>query len=288
MLLLLLSLLSLLSLSLSLLLLVLLLLLLLLLLLSVPARSGGYTELLGLRSVTLPFNTSEEVDEYVSQRGYGVSEDVPALWAAIVFSSSPLETGAAAGDWDYTLRFNVSVVPDTTDTVNVLQRETNPVYQESYWQNFNEDLDGPPMASFVPLQLAIDKFILNRTTTADNEAVQKARDGLSSVVFCNDPSIGGHLVTATKSYEYAPQFLETAPFPQTAFSHNKFYTIAKNVFTMFFVLSFLFPASRLIRGLVLEKETKVCRLCCCLFTFAHTHSECRCRCCWNRSVRACV
>ena len=39
--------------------------------------------------------------------------------------------------------------------------------------------------------------------------------------------------------------------------HAPSYSIAKQVFAMFFMLAFLFPASRLIRALVVEKETKV-------------------------------
>jgi hypothetical protein len=67
------------------------------------------------------------------------------------------------------------------------------------------------------------------------------------------------VLNAVKAYTYAPQFVEVSMFPQTAFKQNLFYTIAKAVFALFFVLSYLFPASRLIRALVVEKETKVRR-----------------------------
>jgi hypothetical protein len=131
---------------------------------------------------------------------------------------------------------------------------------------------------FAPLQLVVDKYILNRTSSRAEEEVDLMAEGAAWLLNCSNP---GPLRPLMASLRMAPQFVHVAPFPQTAFKHNivrgvgvmvtcavlglicllgvcsQFYSIAKNVFAMFFVISFLFPASRLIRGLVVEKETKV-------------------------------
>ena len=54
-----------------------------------------------------------------------------------------------------------------------------------------------------------------------------------------------------------PQSIGTAAFPTPAFSTNPFYEAAKDVFALFFVLTLLVPVSRLIRGMVHEKETRI-------------------------------
>ena len=47
------------------------------------------------------------------------------------------------------------------------------------------------------------------------------------------------------------------PFPTRAFVQNEFFTTVASVFTFIFSFSFLYPASRLLRGVVYEKEAKI-------------------------------
>ena len=47
------------------------------------------------------------------------------------------------------------------------------------------------------------------------------------------------------------------PFPTRAFVQNEFFTTVAAVFTFIFSFSFLYPASRLLRGVVYEKEAKI-------------------------------
>jgi ATP-binding cassette subfamily A (ABC1) protein 3 len=60
-----------------------------------------------------------------------------------------------------------------------------------------------------------------------------------------------------RSESYMPQTVDFVPFPTTAYQSNGFYTVASQMFAFFFTISFLFPVSRLIRGLVAEKEMKI-------------------------------
>ena len=56
---------------------------------------------------------------------------------------------------------------------------------------------------------------------------------------------------------YAPQQVDLVPFPITGYQANGFYDIAQSVLAFFLTVCLLFPVSRLIRGLVAEKETKI-------------------------------
>ena len=47
------------------------------------------------------------------------------------------------------------------------------------------------------------------------------------------------------------------PFPTTPYVKNDFYTTTSSVFAFIFSFSFLFPAARLIKGVVYEKEAKI-------------------------------
>lgn len=54
-----------------------------------------------------------------------------------------------------------------------------------------------------------------------------------------------------------PQEASVTSFPTTKFTSNPFYDFAALVFGFFFVLTYIVPVSSLIRGLVLEKETRL-------------------------------
>ena len=55
----------------------------------------------------------------------------------------------------------------------------------------------------------------------------------------------------------APQDVSLIAFPTAAYSSNAFYTTAIDFFSFFFVLTFLLPVSRLVRGIVYEKESRI-------------------------------
>ena len=59
------------------------------------------------------------------------------------------------------------------------------------------------------------------------------------------------------SHAYAPQHASFVAFPISSYKNDDFYTFVGNVFALIFVLSFFFPSFFLIRGLVVEKETRI-------------------------------
>ena len=147
------------------------------------------------------------------------------------------------------------------DTACVLpppQRNVDDSYQKQYFSGrapqFAVNLPG-----FVPLQLLVDRFIINSRappgTLIPQLTYAAVHTGKCLPTKISNTSLD--LFSAFAGWLYAPQFVAVSPFPQSAFTHNNFYDFAKSDMAMFFVLSFLFTASRLIRGLVLEKETRV-------------------------------
>lgn len=54
-----------------------------------------------------------------------------------------------------------------------------------------------------------------------------------------------------------PQQVSVMPFPTAPYRQNSFYTITASIFPFLFSFSFLYPASRLIRDVVAEKELRV-------------------------------
>jgi hypothetical protein len=156
------------------------------------------------------------------------------------------------------------VVTPRFGCVSAPQRNTDDTNQQTYfhYKSPTSKHDGVHLPGFTPIQIMLDKWIINRKVSNVSQILLQMQAEISNVASClipiNESSVD--IFPAFSSLQYAPQFVEVAPFPQTAFKHNQFYTFASNVLAMFFMISFLFPASRLIRALVLEKETKVMRL----------------------------
>jgi hypothetical protein len=54
-----------------------------------------------------------------------------------------------------------------------------------------------------------------------------------------------------------PWQVDFVPFPITGYTTNGFYGVASQMFALFFTIALMYPVSRLIRGLVMEKEMKI-------------------------------
>jgi ATP-binding cassette, subfamily A (ABC1), member 3 len=54
-----------------------------------------------------------------------------------------------------------------------------------------------------------------------------------------------------------PWQVDFVPFPITGYTTNGFYGLAAQLFALFFTIALMYPVSRLIRGLVMEKEMKI-------------------------------
>ncbi|RYG44461.1 hypothetical protein EON67_11730, partial [archaeon] len=111
----------------------------------------------------LNFDTEAELESYTQENGYGMNVDSPAVYMAVVFTSP-----SSGGDWRYSIRANASDIFDTHTVTNSYQRGVaqNTIQNYMYTQPFSQDAAHPLpyyMPGFIPLQTAVDKFIINAT-----------------------------------------------------------------------------------------------------------------------------
>ena len=218
--------------------------------------------------LTREFDTEAELEAYVLGEGYGGSTANEGVYMAVVFQSAPaLGTGGA---WAYRLRSNISNVPDVTRLGDPLQVGANLDVLKAY---FSADLDVPgqayktPAPGLVPLQTAVDRFILN-TTQPDTPA---GRGGLEADAALFALQWGctlnasaplpapapPALLQLLASHALLPQRVRVTPFPTHPYRLTSFYALVGAVFPLFFTISFLLPAFFMIRAIVAEKEMKL-------------------------------
>jgi ATP-binding cassette, subfamily A (ABC1), member 3 len=217
---------------------------------------------------TLTFPDEAALEAYVASPGYGESDSTPAVFMAVVFDQVG-GRGKAGGQWSYKIRANASVIPDTHLMTDDLQRGASVSNIRSYLAgNTSQWATGLPhpldnrIPGFVPLQLAVDRFILN--TTNGNSTASLIDVGMFAATWnCSgtlNSGVGPDLdavASFLRSHVLLPQHVRIAPFPTSTFMSDDFYSFVESVFALVFVMSFFFPSFFLIRGLVEEKETKL-------------------------------
>lgn len=97
---------------------------------------------------------------------------------------------------------------------------------------------GPAGPIMGPMSLAMNTLLLNNRTSTWN-AIRNAT------------------MAWLKDMSYKPQQVSLTPFPYFGYNENAFYGTALSILSFFLVIAYVFPVSRLIRGLVLEKEMKL-------------------------------
>jgi ATP-binding cassette, subfamily A (ABC1), member 3 len=217
---------------------------------------------------TLTFPDEAALEAYVASPGYGEGDSTPAVFMAVVFDQVG-GRGKAGGQWSYKIRANASVIPDTHLMTDDLQRGASVSNIRSYLAgNTSQWATGLPhpldnrIPGFVPLQLAVDRFILN--TTNGNSTASLIDVGMFAATWnCSgtlNSGVGPDLdavASFLRSHVLLPQHVRIAPFPTSTFMSDDFYSFVESVFALVFVMSFFFPSFFLIRGLVEEKETKL-------------------------------
>lgn len=236
-------------------------------------------------TVLTTFDSEDALESFLRQPSYGLTS-APSVWAAIVFN-------APRPQLDYSIRMNSSDIVNTNPApVNILARGVDLETVKKY-VSFNPATTANPFASvstnsvqrqllpgFMSLQLALDRWAINGARPSPDEmdpsamfqlfaslvaplvlTPAKAREltaeymnASTTVKATMAAKIGGWLYTPES---LPPQQVDLIPFPTLAYSANQFYSTVLPFLSFFFVLCLLFPVSRLIRGLVLEKEMKI-------------------------------
>ena len=219
------------------------------------------------------FPSEAELVKYTMQSKYGRDAALPELYAAVVFTDGPPH-------WSYTVRMNLTATPTTASVSDNLQRGLklanlqNFLFTSPDTSKADREAGIPPMdvAGFSSIQLAVDKFIVNRTQPKDFLTVQEEAAAFAVTWGCTNHSAifqNSTIPTATQAFQehvthgllkssaFAPQGVTVTPFPVSGFKESPFYDAAKNVFALLFLMAFLYPAFVLIRSIVQEKETRI-------------------------------
>ena len=222
------------------------------------------------------FDTEAAMEAFINSDSYGSSPATAGLWAAVVFPDVAGGAEARGAVVRYTLRANASDVFDTHTLTAGLSRGVNLgvlgnlSYSSAY--SYGTAGSGPLLAplhqpGFLALQLAVDKFIIAGGTPSAAPFAAEVEDllafaadwgcvNISSLAVPDSPATTAINKLLT-SHAYAPQHSSFVAFPISSYKNDDFYTFVGNVFALIFVLSFFFPSFFLIRGLVVEKETRI-------------------------------
>lgn len=227
----------------------------------------------------LQFSTEDDLKSYIEDEDYGRKKKKPALFAAIVFNGTKTS---------YTIRMNMTDTPDTHSFTDDLARDLNTDPQELYmspdpWDSYANKKNALSIAmpGFAQIQTAVNKFIIDEKVV-EKDCSQPDQQTLyelmafsltwqCSALYDNvhEAFRNGTVTKLTQqaceniskgllnSTSRAPQDVGVAPFPISAFHQNRVYQYTENTFSILFIISFLFPAFRLIQSIVHEKETKI-------------------------------
>jgi len=246
----------------------------------------------GFADVVTKFASEADLESYIKSATYDrdwEQRGQPKIWAAIVFNSD----GPAV---DYKIRMNTSMVPQPRQPpVNVLARgysdsdikkylfASMPTTGPPFLVEKGTEITRLPYPGFMSLQLMVDRWVLNRSIPLSQVDVRQAMRIADQVLgFCIAPQPGPQMfgplaaallplaanssaaVTITQTImawlgelAFMPQQVQLTPFPYFGYKSNPFYGTALGVLSFFLVIAYVFPVSRLIRGLVLEKEVKM-------------------------------
>jgi ATP-binding cassette, subfamily A (ABC1), member 3 len=184
----------------------------------------------------------------------------------------------------------------SANAVNIIQRGANLASVQNFVWNqvqtngppFLQPNYGPlgklPTPGFMTLQQMMDRFIIGKQVPASSLNNQTLVSNFLNMIQYSfpvpsktspnvQPNITAEFTPLTSplnlakaaalsawmglSESYAPQQIDVIPFPTFAYSNQTLFGVITAIFGIFFVLTYLLPVSRLIRGIVMEKETKI-------------------------------
>lgn len=210
--------------------------------------------------LTLEFPSEAALETYVLDGKYGADAAHPGIELAVVFDDTSSVT-PGGGAWAYRLRPNVSAVPNTGKSGDSLQIGPNFDVLTNYFLSVSAITSAPGV---VPLQLAVDRFILGSRAAPAANAMDGAVADMAAFMLewgCYNPNPDNSTILAVNnfftSHTLLPQRVRVAAFPTHSYQVTQFYAFVSSVLALFFVISLLFPSFNLIRGIVMEKEMRL-------------------------------
>ncbi|CAM9602166.1 unnamed protein product [Ectocarpus fasciculatus] len=194
-----------------------------------PAGEPAVGELVSWLSNTttgfdgLTHRVHESEDDAVA---YALDHLEERTWAVIALDE------AADGRVDYTIRVNFTTVPNTNTVVDMIAIGLDPSFRSYY------------LSGFLTLQTTLDRFMFSRALPAASspsgeERSEEGSEEPSGDFACVAPDVVG------------------VPFPTAAYDQNLFYAAVGYLLGLAMTMSTMYPLSRLVKGIVEEKESRV-------------------------------
>ena len=231
----------------------------------------------GFSEVALLFDDTNSLQSYISADAY--KKTTPGIWAAIVFNAAPTPESPQT-QWDVAIRMNASDATNTNGPpVNtfVSRYISGPILSYVYSKGVYNNRKTMP--GFTTLQLEVDRWIISKnisTSSLNSDSVvfsvgealgllnpnnvKTFSTEMIGYLFLDKPkfdTIARDFKTWLRSSTFAPQQVDFVPFPTQGYTQNLFYTIVLPNLTLLFIIAYLVPVTRLVRGLVIEKELRL-------------------------------
>ncbi|ETI30490.1 hypothetical protein F443_22387, partial [Phytophthora nicotianae P1569] len=239
------------------------------------------------------FDTNDALTDYVKSDTYGDNFDNPKIYAAIVFDSAPSGDDIGTfGSIEYSLRLNSTKGEDLTGRVPTTDGSLVDV--ESFQKDIITDYySAYTVTGFMTLQTLVTRFVTcmpewnsaNQSSTgicqssqttavasteldntlldslSNDGLIQEALGGLTT----NMSDVLASLTDSTKEslltpLRQAPQSMlgsTVAPFPVDSYTSSPFYANVASVFSIVFIMAYLFTISRILVVLIQEKELRL-------------------------------
>ena len=217
------------------------------------------------RNQTMRFTGPEAFTNYVQHRDYGLPGlGFDPVGVAVVFNSGPPK-------WDYTIRANRTfetgqrpgrLTPSTRSLGSPLKRQATSRGGTSIRRN--DQLGQYAMSGYIPVQVLVDSFIINRTLSNATGVDRGSGGWAAGGRGYRDASLGAAEMQHTfggigggtdGGFDYPEVTL--FDFPSPAYTTDGFWAAASNLFPILMIISCLYPVSGVVKSVVWEKETKI-------------------------------
>lgn len=234
--------------------------------LSACAREGNYSS-----SIVL-FSSQSSVESYITNEHYddiGYGQGKVAF--AIVWNNVDIPTA----QWDYSIRVNFTSVFDQDDpTVACLYggHSCNFRYSIPTTKFKTLDLLKPQLSSylygytftgFATLQLTVDQYIFSYYPPTYKQAnIQRSQqrrltDEINIAAMTTETLQNAQEYSFTAGLHVVDIMASIGLMPTASFKSDDFQYIIASTLGIFYMLSYLYPVSRIIRALVIEKEFRI-------------------------------
>ena len=186
-------------------------------------------------STIVLFNDQDDLDNYMTDRNY---DDSGYGYGKVAFAVVFYSADAQAFNWEYAVRANYTSIFDQNDpTVACLYHGCDFTYSIPSTKYYSQDLLKPQSAQY-----------LYGYTFSGYSTIQQEVD---QYIFLQTKIILGLTNNSTKI------MASVSLMPTTSYQTDDFQYVISSTLGIFYMLSFLYPVSRIIRSLVLEKETRI-------------------------------